>query len=88
MQQYHSRKSLRMEITWCYTLQTFSPWYTLFEIIKRLLLITFYAENVKTIYAIASAKTTDRIVDIFQTRLLQQFIYDLPQHQIKRLLKL
>ena len=45
------------------------------HIIKRLFLVTFYTEKVKTIYAISSTKTTDRIVDILQTRLLQQFIY-------------
>ena len=45
------------------------------HIIKRLFLVTFYTEKVKTIYAISSTKTTDRIVDILQIRLLQQFIY-------------
>ena len=75
MQQYHSRKSLRMEITLYYTWRTVSSWLTYFEIITRLLLATFYAEKVKTIYDINSTKTTDRIVDILHTRLLQQFIY-------------
>ena len=40
-----------------------------------MVLVTFYAEKVKTIYDITSSKTTDRIVDILQTSLLQQFIY-------------
>ena len=50
--------------------------------------MSFYAEKVKTIYTISCMKTTDRIVDILQARLLQHLFIDLPQHQIQRLLKL
>ena len=45
------------------------------KLLKKLLLLTFYAEKVKMIYDITNTKTTDRIVDILQTRLLQQFIH-------------
>ena len=45
------------------------------KLLKKLLLLTFYAEKVKMIYDITNTKTTDRIVDTLQTRLLQQFIH-------------
>ena len=38
------------------------------KLLKRLLLVTFYAEKVKMIYAITCTKITERIVDILQTR--------------------
>ena len=84
MSKHHQLKEEKLKVK-CnnITLERVSEWKLFgikldehFHIDKRIsinILVTFYAEKLKTIYDITSTKTTDRIV--VHIRLLQQFIY-------------